>query len=141
MTPVDAADPRKSTASRRTELFEEATAILRSDFARPITLLEVAARIAASPRQVRRAFVEVGGTTFGAHLHDFRMARAAELLSFTDLPMRQVARRVGYRQPSQFTKAFKRAFGVTPSRYRLGKANGGEGPTSGMRGVGGGQSR
>jgi len=46
------------------------------------------------------------------------MARAAEFLGSSDLPVREVAARVGYRQPSQFTKAFKLAFGLTPSRFR-----------------------
>ena len=32
--------------------------------------------------------------------------------------MREVAHRVGYRQPAQFAKAFRRHLGVAPSDYR-----------------------
>ena len=40
------------------------------------------------------------------------MARAAELLRDGALPVPEVARRVGYRQPAQFAKAFRRHHGT-----------------------------
>ena len=46
------------------------------------------------------------------------MDHAAELLTATDTPLESVGRRVGYDHPSQFTKAFKRVYGVTPSEFR-----------------------
>ena len=46
------------------------------------------------------------------------MERAAELLASGDLTVREVAHRVGYRQPAQFAKAFRRHHGVAPSDYR-----------------------
>jgi AraC-like DNA-binding protein len=110
---------RAATSTHRSDLFREATALIQSDFARAITLQETAARVSASPRQVRRAFAEVGGTTFRAYVHDVRMARAAELLASTETSVREIGARVGYTQPSQFTKAFKRFFGLTPTRFKL----------------------
>ena len=105
---------RAATQELRTALFREASAIVRAELARPITLTEVA----SSPRQVRRAFAEIGGTTFRAFLAEVRMRRAAELLTATDMSVGEVARQVGYREPSRFTKAFKRTYGLTPSRFR-----------------------
>jgi AraC-like DNA-binding protein len=46
------------------------------------------------------------------------MQRAAELLSRRSLTVREVARRVGYRQPAQFAKAFRRYQGQAPSAFR-----------------------
>ena len=46
------------------------------------------------------------------------MERAAELLGSRSLTVREVAARVGYRQPAQFAKAFRRHHGVAPSGYR-----------------------
>jgi AraC-like DNA-binding protein len=46
------------------------------------------------------------------------MDRAAELLGRRSLTVREVARRVGYRQPAQFAKAFRRHRGVAPSDFR-----------------------
>ena len=91
---------------------------MRADFARKLTLEEVARRVATSPRQLRRAFSEVGGTSFSTHLTELRMERAAELLAAGDLPVKEIAREVGYQEASQFTKAFKRRHHATPSEFR-----------------------
>jgi AraC family transcriptional regulator, regulatory protein of adaptative response / methylphosphotriester-DNA alkyltransferase methyltransferase len=52
------------------------------------------------------------------------MRKARELLADGSIPVREVARRVGYRQPAQFAKAFRRHYGAPPSRFR-GSADGG----------------
>ena len=46
------------------------------------------------------------------------MDAAAELLARGSLTVREVAQRVGYRQPAQFAKAFRRHHGLSPSTYR-----------------------
>jgi AraC-like DNA-binding protein len=46
------------------------------------------------------------------------MERAAELLGRRSVTVREVANRVGYRQPAQFAKAFRREKGVAPSDFR-----------------------
>jgi len=48
------------------------------------------------------------------------MARAAELLRDPSVPVNRVASAVGYRQPAQFAKAFRRHHGQPPSDYRGG---------------------
>ena len=61
------------------------------------------------------------------------MARAADLLSARELTVREVARRVGYRQPAQFAKAFRRHRGRAPSAYRSQASDPTEKPDSGAR--------
>jgi transcriptional regulator GlxA family with amidase domain len=120
-TPVIAVPPprrRISTDVARVALFRDAAAVVDAELGEPITLDKVAERVSASPRQLRRVFAEAGDTTFGAYVREARMTRAAELLSATDLPVGEVATTVGYTQPGQFTKAFRRSFGTTPSGYR-----------------------
>jgi AraC family transcriptional regulator, regulatory protein of adaptative response / methylphosphotriester-DNA alkyltransferase methyltransferase len=46
------------------------------------------------------------------------MDRAAELLASAGPTVREVAHRVGYRQPAQFAKAFRRHRGQAPAAYR-----------------------
>ena len=48
------------------------------------------------------------------------MDRAAEMLASQTLTVREVAHRVGYRQPAQFAKAFRRYRGMAPSDFRAG---------------------
>src|ERR671931_201419 len=109
---------RASTIRHRTSLFEEATAIVESEYAKDLSLDEIARRVASSRRQLQRAYAEIGRTTFREHLTGVRMERAAEMLATRRVTVREVAHRVGYRQPAQFAKAFRRHHGVAPSDYR-----------------------
>jgi AraC-like DNA-binding protein len=52
------------------------------------------------------------------------MDRAAEMLAGQTLTVREVAHRVGYRQPAQFAKAFRRHRGVAPSDFRASASSG-----------------
>lgn len=106
---------RPATAHRRRTLFLEAAAIVAKEYPRKLTLDSVARRIATSPRQLQRAFHEAGGTSFSEHLARVRMQRAAELLR-SGRPVHEVANAVGYRQPGQFAKTFRRRHGASPSR-------------------------
>ena len=109
---------RATTIQLRTALLQDAVAIVEAEYSRDLSLDEIAGRIASSRRQLQRAFAEIGDTTFRDHLTRVRMRRAAQLLGATSLTVRDVARRVGYRQPAQFAKAFRRHAGVSPSDYR-----------------------
>ena len=109
---------RPSTVRHRTSLFEDAVAIVEAEYATELSLDDIARRVASSRRQLQRAYAEIGNTTFRDHLTGIRMERAAELLSTRGLTVREVAFRVGYRQPAQFAKAFRRHHGVAPSDYR-----------------------
>ena len=115
---------RPSTIHHRTSLFEDAIAIVEAEYASDLSLDDIARRVASSRRQLQRAYSEIGNTTFREHLTRVRMDRAAMMLSDRGLTVREVARRVGYRQPAQFAKAFRRHLGVAPSDYRLRAADG-----------------
>lgn len=108
---------RAGTAARRRQLFEEAVAIIEREYASELSLDPVARRLATSRRQLQRTFSEVGETTFRTCLAEVRMRKARELLQTGDLPVRRVAVSVGYRQPAQFAKTFRRHHGAPPSSF------------------------
>lgn len=109
---------RPATIRHRTSLFDDAVAIVEREFSADLSLDDIARRVASSRRQLQRAYAEIGHTTFRDHLTRVRMARAADMLVTRGLTVREVAHRVGYRQPAQFAKAFRRYQGVAPSAYR-----------------------
>jgi AraC-like DNA-binding protein len=112
------ATQRKATIRQRRSLFEDAVRIVEADYASDLTLDDVAHRVASSRRQLQRAYAEIGDTTFRDHLTAVRMERAAVLLAGHEGTIKDIARLVGYRQPAQFAKAFRRAHGVSPSDHR-----------------------
>jgi AraC family transcriptional regulator of adaptative response / methylphosphotriester-DNA alkyltransferase methyltransferase len=118
---------RPSTVRFRTSLFEDAVQIVETEYASDLALDDLARRLASSRRQLQRAYAEIGRTTFREHLTAIRMDRAADLLAANSLTVREVAHRVGYRQPAQFAKAFRRRLGVAPSDFRAARRNGSPG--------------
>ncbi|MBA3748058.1 MAG: helix-turn-helix transcriptional regulator [Solirubrobacterales bacterium] len=109
---------RPATVRHRTSLFRDAVAIVETEYGSDLSLDDIARRVASSRRQLQRSYAEIGNTTFREHLTGVRMDRAADLLGARGLTVREVAHRVGYRQPAQFAKAFRRHHGLAPSAFR-----------------------
>jgi anti-anti-sigma factor len=110
---------RMTTPGRRATLLAEATVAIENGYADPLLSLDgVAREIATSSRQLQRVFSELAGSAFRDELAAVRMQHGATLLVTTDLPVSEIARRVGYRQAAQFAKAFRRHHGLSPSALR-----------------------
>jgi len=52
------------------------------------------------------------------YLMEYRLAKAAQLLKDTDLPIGEVAAGVGFQQMSHFGKCFREKTGLSPRDYR-----------------------
>ncbi|WP_081445126.1 helix-turn-helix domain-containing protein [Sphingobacterium spiritivorum] len=57
------------------------------------------------------------GLTIGDFIKILRLNRAAALLQETDLPVSQIAYKVGFNDPKYFSKEFKKYFGKNPTDY------------------------
>ena len=64
------------------------------------------------------AFSRHTGATFIQYLNARRVDMAAEMLSQSDLPVTQVALRVGFGSIATFNRVFRTQKGCTPSQYR-----------------------
>lgn len=53
-------------------------------------------------------------------LRTIRLRRAAELLTMSDLPVKRIARLVGYESRTYFSRAFKEEHGLSPDDFRRG---------------------
>jgi AraC family transcriptional regulator, regulatory protein of adaptative response / methylphosphotriester-DNA alkyltransferase methyltransferase len=124
---------RQTTKQRRRAVFEEAVQVIERKYATDLDLDALAREIATSRRQLQRVFAEVGETSFREYLAKVRMRHAARLLREGAIPVREVAQSVGYRQPAQFAKAFRRHHGTPPSSLK-GRATDGAGATNGHGG-------
>ena len=81
----------------------------------------VAQKLNMSPRTIRRRMAS-HGVSFRKILDDVLRREAMTLLSDTALSIEQVADRLGYSDPANFTRAFHRWTATTPSAYRAGAA-------------------
>ncbi len=110
---------RPSTIEQRRRLYLLARVVIVRHYRRPLTLDGVARALASSPRQLTRVYSQFGEVTFREDLLARRLNVAAQLLiEQPSIPVRDVARLVGFRQAPHFAKAFRRRYGLTPARFR-----------------------
>jgi AraC family transcriptional regulator, regulatory protein of adaptative response / methylphosphotriester-DNA alkyltransferase methyltransferase len=112
-------DMHPDTVTARRRLYLLARVVVARHYRRDLTLALVARALSSSPRQLQRAYSQFGQLSFREDLQARRMAAAAELLlQQRSIPVRDVARLVGYRQPPHFARAFRRRYGLSPARFR-----------------------
>jgi AraC-like DNA-binding protein len=112
-------DVHPDTVIARRRLYLLARVVVARHYRRDLTLALVARALSCSPRQLQRAYSQFGQLSFREDLHARRMAAAAELLlEQRSIPVRDVARLVGYRQPPHFARAFRRRYGLSPALFR-----------------------
>jgi AraC-like DNA-binding protein len=109
---------RPGTLAERRRLYLLARLLVKRRYREHLTLKIVAKTLASSPRQLQRAYEQFGRGTFREDLLARRMIAATELLSKHSIPVGDVARMVGYRQPPHFARTFRRRYGVSPSVFR-----------------------
>ncbi|WP_037900953.1 GlxA family transcriptional regulator [Streptomyces sp. NRRL S-350] len=102
----------------RDEGLADVLAWAREHLHEPLPVAELARRALMSKRSFARRFTAATGTTPHAWLRSLRLSRAEELLETTDLPVEEVARRVGYAGAAVLREQFVRRRGVPPRSYR-----------------------
>ena len=91
---------------------------LHDRYTQKIGLDELAAEFNVSKYHLQRSFRRYFGQSPGEYLMKLRMSRAKELLRATDLPVSEVAYRVGMDNTSYFISVFHSREGATPQQYR-----------------------
>ena len=95
-----------------------ALALLHREPERHWTVAELASAAAVSRSLLDERFRQVLGRSPIKYLTEWRMHLAEELLATTEMGVVAVAHRVGYDSEEAFSRAFKRAHGLSPSHWR-----------------------
>ena len=119
---LDQCEATLSSSRERTTLGEVRSFLSRSVESararRPVpTLAEVAAHLHLAPRTLIRRLRRLG-VTYQSVVDDFLRGRSVELLGNESLKVKEVAAALGFSNPANFGKAFKRWFGTSPGDFR-----------------------
>ena len=91
---------------------------MKADLHQKFSLGKLARRVGLSPSRLRHLFkAEVGMSPTQYH-KVLRMEEAKELIGTTFLSIKEIRRRVGIKDKNQFTRDFKRFYGITPAQCR-----------------------
>jgi AraC family transcriptional regulator len=103
-------------SSRRLRLVLE---YIEDTLSQPIRLRELAALARISARHFERAFRQSTGSSPHGYVIDRRLHRARDLLiNQPELPIEQIALRLGFSSSSHFSSAFRRRTGLAPTDFR-----------------------
>ena len=94
------------------------TEYINENFCESISLDTIAQITGLSRYYVSHLFKELMNTTFVNYVNELRLTRAAMLLTTTDSPIIEIAGLSGFNNISNFNRAFKMYYDMTPSRYR-----------------------
>ena len=103
--------PPDSTAARIQVFFLE-----RAE--QGITLNELATHLGLSRSRASFLLSKHFGKSFPAMLHEERIARAAVLLTASELKIMEIAEKTGFSDANHFSKVFRRIKGITPGEFR-----------------------
>jgi AraC family transcriptional regulator len=112
---TDERDREGKLAARHIEIIESH---LSNSAAGAPTVTEIAAACGFSDRHFARLFREKFGCSISQYLKSAQIAKAKAYLLETDLPLKEIAYRMGFSSLSNFSFAFRAATGVTPGQFR-----------------------
>lgn len=92
---------------------------IHNNYANPISLQALAEICFMSPNYFCHYFKQEIGKPPIAFINEYRIQKACELLTETEIPVSQIALSVGFDNFSYFIRKFREYKGVTPKQYRL----------------------
>lgn len=91
---------------------------LENHFAEPLTLDEIAVHAGMDKFALCRAYKREYGMAVMEQLKKIRIAKAMQLLRYTQYPVGDIGGMCGYENPSYFGKLFREETGQSPREYR-----------------------
>ena len=82
------------------------------------SMKEISGIMGLSNYQIQSSFKNIEGLSVSQYIRKKKMEYAKKLLETTDINILDIAIEIGYENPSKFSIAFKKIFGILPNKYR-----------------------
>ncbi|RBP66656.1 AraC family transcriptional regulator [Alkalibaculum bacchi] len=83
-----------------------------------LSLEEICDAVFLSPNYASKIFKDDQGMTIMEYVTKVKLEEAKRLLRIPGISVEDIAEKLGYSDPSYFTKVFRRKIGITPTQYR-----------------------
>ena len=108
----------KSRNQSHVEMISKARLRIRESLESSLTIQQVAEEMGVSYSNFRKLFKEHTGLSPATYQQDLRLQRAKELLSTTDMSIKEIAYQLNFESPDYFSAKFKAKTGRKPSELR-----------------------
>lgn len=110
-------NPLRENSSYYGKIISRVCDYLKENY-RTATLEEASFLVNLSPNYLSKIFKEKSGVGFAEYLNNVRMKKAAELLLDISYKHYEIADRIGYDNPKNFSRAFKQYYHISPREFR-----------------------
>lgn len=107
-----------NSASGSAWVTKEVLSFIRQNYQKPLNNETFSQLFHYHPNHISELVKSQTGLPLHKYIRTYRIYAAVDLLQSTDLPVTEIAERVGFGDVQQFSKAFKQVLGVSPSSYR-----------------------
>ncbi len=119
---LEATETRKRKRERQNEYAPEvyvqrAVSFIHHNYA-SIRVSDIVEYIGFTRSYFTTIFKKQTGVSPQEYLMQHRLSQSRRLLLASDKPVQEIAAQIGYENPLNFSRAFKNAFGISPTEYR-----------------------
>src|SRR6185312_6282904 len=82
------------------------------------TIQQIAEASMLSPTKLKKGFKMICGTGLFEYFEMARRQKSKEMMTDPNKSLKQISRAIGYKHPNNFSKAFKKKYGITPRSWR-----------------------
>ena len=111
-------------ARESTQVIERAKIIMRENIHKNVDVKEIATKLGTSYSWFRKFFKEYTGYVPAQYFQELKLRKAKELLTETNLPIKEIAYELNFSSIEYFLSFFKKRVKITPSEYRKVNGNG-----------------
>lgn len=108
---------KRNTIDYSNKIVQATKEYLEAHYTEEISLEDVAEYVNISPQYFSKLIKKHTGFNFIDWLSMLRVNKAKELLTNSNLTVKEVCYMVGYKDPNYFSRIFKKKIGLTPSEY------------------------
>ena len=107
-----------SRNQQQVDMIDKARWRIRESLESETTIQGIAQELGVSYSNFRKLFKEYTGLSPATYQQELRLLRAKELLSTTDLSIKEIAYRLNFESPDYFSAKFKAKMGIKPSEVK-----------------------
>ena len=110
---------RQSKGAVHSDLWSRVQHLMQATCTEPIDLDTLCSRIGTSRRTLERLAAQTVGMSPSEYYLRLRLMAGKEMLMYSNKAVSRIAEALGFSSPSDFSRAFKRAFDVSPFAFRV----------------------
>ncbi|WP_025027591.1 helix-turn-helix transcriptional regulator [Caldalkalibacillus mannanilyticus] len=99
-------------------LLHQAKEILVKRMAEPPSVMELSRLCCMNTTKLKKGFKQLFQTTISSFIVEEKIQRGKQLLEGTEMTVTEIAENLGYQNPSKFSSAFKKRYGLSPKEWR-----------------------